>query len=92
VTTDAVLRVKITGVHCIEMDLRFYPPATAKNTFSIRLIEIYQRLGENSLSYCADGGGRFLRNAARFYTSLGGGTSNIGLQITHNFITYCQAD
>lgn len=76
VTTDAVLREKITGVHCIERDLRFHPPTTAKNNTSIKLVEIYQRLGENSLSYPADGGGRFLRNAATFYTRLRGSTSN----------------
>ena len=76
VKTDAVLREEITGVHCIVRDLHFYPRVTTKNTASMELAEIYQRLGEISLSYPADGGGRFIRNAAKFYTRLRGSTSN----------------
>jgi hypothetical protein len=38
VKTDTVLRVEITGVHCIQLNLRFYPPATAKDTASINLV------------------------------------------------------
>jgi len=76
VKTDAVLRENNTGVHCIVRDLRFYPRVTTKNTASIKLVEIYQRLGEISLSYHADGGGRFMRNAAKFYTRSRGSTSN----------------
>jgi hypothetical protein len=76
VKTDAVLREKITGVHSIVRDLRFYPRVTTKNTASIKLVEIYQRLGEISLSYPANGEGRFIRNAAKFYTRLRGSTYN----------------
>jgi hypothetical protein len=77
--TDAVLREKIDGVQCIVRHLRFYPRVPTENIASIKLVKIYQRLGE---------GDRLLRNAAKFYTKLRGSTSNKHRSLNYTSIYY----